>query len=64
MLRPTYGTPRHRLAANHTYPPWSSSVVTKFLTLGDTDTVGAIAISLSNKSLAPSTYANYDSALR
>jgi site-specific recombinase XerD len=39
-------------------------MATKFQTLLGTDTLGATAITLLSNSLAPSTYANYDSALR
>jgi hypothetical protein len=41
-----------------------SSMATKFQVLLGTDTLDATAISLLSNSLAPSTYANYDSALR
>jgi hypothetical protein len=57
-------TQRYRLATIPNQAPLSSSMATKFQTLLGSDNLGATAISLLSNSLAPTTYANYDSALR
>jgi hypothetical protein len=46
------------------HAPWSSSMADTYQSLSGTDTLGVTAVSLLSNSLAPSTYANYDSALR
>jgi hypothetical protein len=48
----------------HTRSPFVSSTCTKFRALLGTDRLGTVTISLLRNSLAPSTYANYDCALR
>jgi hypothetical protein len=55
---------RYRLIADATQAPWSFSMATRFRGLLGRDHLGTTAISLLRSSLAPSTYSNYDSALR
>jgi hypothetical protein len=45
-------------------PYWSSSMADTYQSLLRGDTQGVTAVTLLSNSLAPSTYANYDSALR
>jgi hypothetical protein len=61
-MRLRTGPPRYRLHIASAHAPWSSSIVDTFLYLLGTDTLGVTAISLLSNSLAPSTYASYDSA--
>jgi hypothetical protein len=63
-LRTRIGTQRYRLIADTPQAPWSNFMCTKSLALLGTDRLGNTTISLLSSSLAPSTYANYDSALR
>jgi hypothetical protein len=54
----------YRLTTDTPHAHWSASMVTKYRDLLVTDRLGTTAISLLSSSLAPSTYASYDSALR
>jgi hypothetical protein len=44
--------------------PWSADLADTFRDLLDTEKLGVTAVALLSNSLAPSTYANYDSALK
>jgi site-specific recombinase XerD len=46
------------------HAPWSSTIAETFQTLLGTDRLRVTAITMLSNSLASSTYANYDSALR
>jgi hypothetical protein len=54
----------YHLNADTPNAPWTASMPTKLRDLLGTDPLGTVAIGLLNSSLAPSTYANYDNALR
>jgi hypothetical protein len=62
QLQARTGPQRYRLTADTTHASWSSSMATQFRPLLGTDHVGTTVISLLISS--PSTYANYDNALR
>jgi hypothetical protein len=64
LIPPRTGPPRYRLQMASANAPWSSAMAEKYHTLLGTDTLGIAAISLLSNSLAPSTYANYDNAVR
>jgi hypothetical protein len=58
------GPPRYGLRLETTPAPWSTDLAETFQDLLGTDKLGVTAVALLSNSLAPSTYANYDSALR
>jgi hypothetical protein len=64
IRHPRTGPPLYRLQTDSTQAPWSSDLAETFHPLLGTDKLGVTAITLFSNSLAPSMYANYDSALR
>jgi hypothetical protein len=58
------GPPRYRLQIGAAPEPWSADIAETFHDLLGTDKLGVTAVALLSNSLAPSTYASYDSALR
>jgi hypothetical protein len=56
--------PRYNLQFGTTPAPWSADLAETFQDLLGTDKLGVTAVALLSNSLAPSTYASYDSALR
>jgi hypothetical protein len=56
--------PRYGLRIGTAPAPWSADLSTTFQDLLGSDKLGVTAVALLSNSLAPSTYASYDSALR
>jgi hypothetical protein len=64
IIPPRIGPPRYRMQMDSAKALWSSTMVETYQSLLGTDTLGVTAINMLRNSLAPSAYANCNSAMR